>query len=98
LSCQRVILLRTGADIESFFEKLLASLRSNGYSLSKLGDHRIKLLNSTTALYGTIANSSEIRRHGDAAVRFTYLLRRNDVGWRIHEIIATDLDKLINSD
>jgi len=28
----------------------------------------------------------------------TYLLQKSDVGWRIHEIIATDFDKLISAD
>jgi hypothetical protein len=29
---------------------------------------------------------------------FTYLLKKDDSGWKIHELIATDLDKLISGD
>jgi hypothetical protein len=63
-----------------------------------LGDHRVKLLNSTTALYSTVVirmktDGTEMQRLG-----FTYLLHKSNAGWRIHEIIATDLDKLIRAD
>ncbi len=56
------------------------------------------MLNATTALYGTVAtrmksDGTELQRAG-----FTYLLQKGDVGWKIHEVIATDLDKLISSE
>jgi hypothetical protein len=93
-----VVLLTTRADVEAFFDKFVASLKSSGYSHSKLGDHRVKLLNSTTALYSTVAicmktDGTEMQRSG-----FTYVLHKSNAGWRIHEIIATDLDKLIRAD
>ena len=93
-----VVLLTTRADVEAFFDKFVAGLKSSGYSHSKLGDHRVKLLNSTTALYSTVVirmktDGTEMQRLG-----FTYLLHKSNAGWRIHEIIATDLDKLIRAD
>src|SRR5215216_3853629 len=51
----QVVALSTRADVEAFFDKLVASRKLSGYSHSKLGDHRVKLLNSTAALYSTIA-------------------------------------------
>jgi ketosteroid isomerase-like protein len=94
----QVVMLSTRADVEAFFEKFVASLKPSGYSHSKLGDHRIKLLNPTTALYSTVAvrmkaDGTEMQRSG-----FTYLLHKSNAGWRIHEIVATDLDKLISAD
>ena len=38
-------------------------------------------------------DGTEMQRSG-----FTYLLLKGDAGWRIHEIIATDIDKLISAD
>jgi hypothetical protein len=94
----QVIMLRTRADIEASIDELVATLKASGYSHSKLGEHRVKLLNPTTALYSTIAirmkaDGTELQRSG-----FTYLLHKSNAGWKIHEIIATDLDKLISTD
>jgi ketosteroid isomerase-like protein len=94
----QVVMLSTRAEVEAFFDKLVTSLKASGYSHSKLGDHRVKLLNSTTALYSTVAirmkaDGTEMQRSG-----FTYLLHKSNAGWRINEIIATDLDKLISAD
>jgi hypothetical protein len=94
-----VVLLRTRADVEAAFDKFVASsLKPSGYSHSKLGDYRVKLLNSTTALYSSVAirmktDGTEMNRAGN-----TYLLHKSNAGWRIHEIIATDLDKLVSAD
>ncbi|MBB4372625.1 hypothetical protein GGD63_005435 [Bradyrhizobium sp. cir1] len=98
VSPNQVVALSTRADVEAFFDKLVASRKGSGYSHSKLGDHRVKLLNSTTALYSTVAirmkaDGTEMQRSG-----FTYLLHKGDAGWRIHEIIATDVDKLVSAD
>ena len=38
-------------------------------------------------------DGTEMQRSG-----FTYLLQKSNAGWRIHEIIATDVDKLISAD
>jgi hypothetical protein len=94
----QVVMLGTRADVKAFFDKLVAGLKPSGYSHSKLGEHRIKLLNSTTALYSTVAirmksDGTEMQRSG-----FTYLLQKSNAGWKMHQIIATDLDKLISAD
>jgi ketosteroid isomerase-like protein len=94
----QVVGLSTRADVEAFFDKFVASLKPSGFSHSKLADQHIKLLNSTTALYSTVAirmkaDGTEMQRSG-----FTYLLHKSNVGWKIHEIIATDLDKLVSAD
>ena len=39
------------------------------------------------------ADGTEMQRSG-----FTYLLQKGNDGWRIHEIIATDVDKLFSAD
>jgi ketosteroid isomerase-like protein len=91
----QVIALSKRADVEAFLAKFVASLKPTGFARSKLeGLPRIRLLNSTTTLYGTVAvrlkaDGTEIQRAG-----FTYLLQKGSSGWKIHEIIATDLDKL----
>ena len=94
----QVVALGTRADVEAFFDKLAASRKSSGYSHSNLGNHHVKLLNSTTALYSAIAirmkaDGTEMQRSG-----FTYLLHKENTGWRIHSIVATDVDKLITAD
>lgn len=94
----QVTMLAKRADVEDFLAKLLAGLKPLGYSYSKVVDPRTKLLNPTTAIYSTIAirfkaDGSEMQRAG-----FTYLLQKDNSGWRIHGLIATDLDKLVNAD
>jgi hypothetical protein len=56
------------------------------------------MLNPTTALYATVAvrmktDGTELQRAG-----FTYLLHKGTDGWKINELVATDLDKLIGAD
>jgi ketosteroid isomerase-like protein len=94
----QVGMLAKRSDVEDFLAKLLAGLKPQGYSHSKVVDPRIRLLNSTTAIYSTIAirfraDGSELQRAG-----FTYLLQKDSTGWKIHELIATDLDKLVTDD
>jgi hypothetical protein len=94
----QVSMLAKRSDVDDFLAKLLAGLKPQGYSYSKVIDPRIRLLNSTTAIYSTIAirfkaDGSEMQRAG-----FTYLLQKDNFGWNIHELIATDLDKLISAD
>ena len=56
------------------------------------------MLNATTALYSTVAilmkaDGTELQTAG-----FTYLLHKGSAGWKINEVIATDIDKLIGAD
>jgi ketosteroid isomerase-like protein len=93
-----VLALATHSDIEAFLAKQLGSLKPLGYSSTKLGAPRVKMLNSATALYSTLAirmkkDGTELQRAG-----FTYLLHKGGDGWKINEVIATDLDKLISPD
>jgi hypothetical protein len=44
-------------------------------------------------LHNTVAIRIESGRQSIATVCFTYLLHKGNAGWKIHEIIATDLDK-----
>jgi ketosteroid isomerase-like protein len=90
----QVTVLSKRADVEEFLAKIFAGLKPLGYSHSKILDPRIKMLNATTALYSTSAirfktDGTEMQRAG-----FTYLLRKDNSGWKIHGLIATDLDKL----
>jgi hypothetical protein len=93
-----VLAMNNRFDVERFLANLVGSLRSLGYSHSKLNDPRIKFLNNNTAIYSAIAirykiDGSELQRAG-----FTYLLRKGPSGWKIHELVATDLDKLVSAD
>jgi ketosteroid isomerase-like protein len=86
------------ADVEAFLANGLATLKPLGYAYSKVIDPRVKLLNSSTAIYSAIAarykaDGAEMQRAG-----FTYLLRKDSSGWKIHELIATDLDKLLSAE
>ena len=65
-----VLALATRSNVEAFLAKLLESLKSLGYSRTKLDVPRIKMLNSTTAAIQHGRNSIENRRDGIAAGRF----------------------------
>ena len=91
----QIVRLDSRADVASFYEKFVASLKPSGFSHAKLAEHHIKLLNSTTALCSAVSirvkvDGTEMERSG-----FTYLLRRTDAAWKLYEVIGTDLDKLI---
>ena len=93
-----VLALTTRDDVEAFLAKLLGSLKPLGYSGTRLSVPRVKMLNSTTALYSTVAirmkaDGTELQKAG-----FTYLLHKGGAGWKINEVIATDLNKLISAD
>jgi len=64
-----VVLLTSRADIEAFFDKFVAGLKSSGYSHSKLGDHRVKLPEFNDGAVQHRRNSHENGRHRNAAVR-----------------------------
>jgi hypothetical protein len=93
-----VLPLHKRADVEAFLTKLVSGFKPLGFSHAKVSDPRIKMLNETTAIYSTVAiryktDGSEMPRGG-----FTYLLHKGPSGWKIHELIATDMDKLVSAD
>ena len=95
---KEVITLTNRADIGAYILRVLAGLKAGGYSTTKLSEPRIKMLNRTTALFGAIAirmktDDTELQRIGAS-----YLLHKDPGGWRIHELIVTDVDKLIGAD
>ena len=88
----QVVSLTTPKDVEAFLVKGRDDLKARGYVNTKMYASRIRRLNNTTALYGTIAirlktDGTELERAG-----FTYLLHKGNAGWKIHEIIAADVD------
>ena len=98
VSPTEVIAVSTRAELASTLDKFAANLKAQGFSHSKVSDPRVKLLNPATALYGMVAirmkaDGTELQRAG-----FTYLLHKGGAGWRIHEIIPTEIDKLISGD
>jgi len=93
-----VLALNKRADVEAFLTKLLGGFKPLGFSYAKLSDPRIRMLSETTAIYSAVAiryktDGSEMPRGG-----FTYLLHKGPSGWKIHELIATDMDKLVSAD
>jgi hypothetical protein len=91
-----VISLPRRADIEAFLTKGRAALLARGYLNTEMQASRVKRLNESTALYGTVAvrmktDGTELER-----AAFTYLLHKGDGSWKIHELIATDVDSLIS--
>jgi hypothetical protein len=91
----QIVRLESRADVESSYEKFVANLKPSGFSHSRLGEHHIKLLNSTTAFCSAVSirvkvDGTEMERSG-----FTYVLHKTDAAWKIYEVIGTDLDKLI---
>ena len=95
---KEVITLTNRADIGAYISRVLAGLKAGGYSTTNISEPRTKMLNRTTALYGAIAirmktDDTELQRIG-----VTYLLHKDSDGWKIHELIVTDVDKLIGAE
>jgi ketosteroid isomerase-like protein len=93
-----VLPLNKRADVEAFLTKLLGPFKSLGFSHATVSDPRIKMLSETAAIFSTVAiryktDGSELPRGG-----FTYLLHKGPNGWKIHELVATDMDKLVSPD
>ena len=91
-----VTVLAKKSDIQAFLTKTIGALKPLGYSRSDVADPRIAMLSEPTAVYSAVAirfasDGREIQRAG-----FTYLLHKDPAGWRIHELVTTDLDKLLD--
>ena len=93
-----VLSLPTRKHVEDFLAKALSSLKAFGYSSTRMSDSRVKMLNPTTALHGTVA----VRMTSDGTeferAAFTYLLHKGGAGWKIHQLVVTDVDHLISPD
>ena len=92
----QVMSLPRRADIEEFLAKGRDALMARGYLHTKMQASRVRKLNQSTALYGTVA--VRMRRDGTELERvaFTYLLHKGNSGWKIHELVATDVDSLVS--
>jgi len=92
-----VVSLTTQKEVEAFLRKGRDGLIARGYRNTMMKPSRIKRLNRTTALYGPIAD--RMKADGTVLERagFTYLLHRGNNGWKIHELIATDVDSMVDA-
>ena len=89
------LLLLTKTDVAKFIDSLQLVARPLGYAKSTLEFLATRMLNSEMALCSTIiarwrADGSEMERVGT-----TFLLRRGTDGWKIRQLMMTDLDKLL---
>ena len=91
----QVITLSKRADVEALLDRTLTDLKSLGYSHTQVAKHHTRMLNSNSALYEVVAE--RIKRDGTIMERsgFTYCLHKGKEGWRIYNLIATDLDRLM---
>src|SRR5579872_6121474 len=52
----QLLRFKSRAELTSFFDQLVASLKPSGFSHSELAECHVRLLNSTTALCSAVAN------------------------------------------
>ena len=94
----QVITLSKRADVEAVLAKTLRDLQTLGYSHTQMAESHTRMLNSNSALYDVIAE----RLKGDRTIMersgFTYCLHKGKDGWKIYNLIFTDLDKLMGGD
>jgi hypothetical protein len=88
--------LSARADVEAFLKTARDTLMARGYLTTKMDASRMKRLSNSTALYATVAirlktDGTELER-----AAFTYLLHRDNNGWKIHALVATDADSLVS--
>jgi hypothetical protein len=83
------------ADIVNFLANSSAALLARGYLNTRMQASRVRKLNQSTALYGTVA--ARMKTDGTELERaaFTCLLHKGDSGWTIRELVATDVDSLL---
>jgi hypothetical protein len=91
----QVITLSKRADVEALLDKTLTDLRTLGYSHTQIAKHRTRMLNSNSALYEVVAERLKRDRTIMERSGFTYCLHDGKDGWRIYNVIFTDLDKLM---
>jgi hypothetical protein len=98
ITLDQLIPLNNRAEVAATFINMRNNLTGSGYKESKLLTPHIKFLNASTVLYSGVIvrlreDGSEMSRGG-----ITYLLHKGDAGWKIHELIVTDPDRLIRDD
>ena len=87
--------MQTKEDVVKFLEWSFETVRPLGYAKSTCEHLSIKMLNSVMALSSVIfarrrADDTELQRSGAI-----YLLRKSDHGWKIRNVMVTDLDKML---
>ncbi len=92
-----VVFLATRKDVEPFLTKGRNDLKARGYLNTKMYASRIKRLNATTALYGTIAIRMKVDGAELERAAFTYLLHKGNAGWKIYGLITTDVDSMTDA-
>lgn len=90
-----VKVMATRTEVEDYLSKGLAGLKPLGYAYSGLGEYHIKYLNDSTALFNVVAMRYKADGTEQMRAGFTYLVRKEGAGWKIHANMATDEDKLI---
>jgi hypothetical protein len=90
ISPQGVVALPTGDDVEGFFHKVMADLRTAGYAGSAFPDLEVLPLSDALAVVRGVglwkkADGTDLKRFG-----LTYTFRRSDAAWRIVVAVAHD--------
>jgi hypothetical protein len=92
---KRFLLMQTKEDVVKFLEWSFETVRPLGYAKSTCEHLSIKMLNPVMALCSVIyarrrSDDTELQRSGAI-----YILRNGEHGWKIRNVLATDLDKII---
>jgi hypothetical protein len=94
----QVITLSKRADVEAVLDKTLRDLKILGYSHTRMAESHTRMLNSNSALYDVVAERLKDDRTIMERSGFTYCLHKGKEGWKIYNLIFTDLDKLMGGD
>ena len=92
---KRFLLMQTKEDVVKFLEWSFETVRPLGYAKSTCEHLSIKMLNPVMALCSVIyarrrSDDTELQRSGAI-----YILRKGEHGWKIRNVLAADLDKII---
>jgi hypothetical protein len=92
---KRFLLLQSKKELIKLLESTLETVQPLGYARSTCQYLSIKMLNPVMALSSVIfarrkADDTELQRSG-----VIYLLRKSDHGWKIRNVMVTDLDKIV---
>jgi hypothetical protein len=92
---KRFLLMQTKEEVIKFLDWSFEAVRPLGYAKSTCEYLSTKMLNPVMALCSVEyvrrkLDDTELQR---SAV--TYLLRKGDVGWKIRNVMVTDLDKML---